>query len=100
MTETPLSNALPRHTLRELDARLDACLGFARGYLNHSPATLRWYADAYRQFRQFLIDAGFVVLEPHAVTTHVEQWIMAVRARRVSPFTVRSYYQSLRAFFT
>lgn len=88
------------YTRHALDDRFDAFLGFASGYLNHSPSTLRWYADAYRQFRSFLRAADFGVLEPGRATTDVEQWIMRVRARHVSPFTVRSYYQALRGFFT
>jgi integrase len=83
-----------------LDIRFAAFLGFAHGYLNHSRATLRWYTDAYRQFRQFVLDGGFMTLEGCAVTEHVERWIVATRGRGVSPFTIRSYYQALRAFFT
>jgi integrase/recombinase XerD len=83
-----------------LDRDFRAFLDFARGYQNHSSATLKWYEQTYHQFRAFLLGADVATLQPYAVARHVERWICVVRARGVSPFTVRSYWQAIRAFFT
>ncbi len=82
----------------ELDPLHAQFVAFVRGYRNHSPASITWYRQVYGAFRKFLFAQGVQAID-RTCSHLIEQWIAAARARGVSPFTAKSYWQGLRPFF-
>jgi len=70
----------------------------ARGFLNHSPASLKWYRECFRMFLSFLALRGITVIDA-SVGGLIQEWIGHHRDRGISPFTARSYWQGLRPLF-
>jgi len=82
-----------------LEERFAAFIDHARWYRNHSPATIKWYQQAFRMLGRHLAQSGAGQLSEANAASLIEQWVVEERAHGLSPFTIRSQWQAMRAFF-
>lgn len=85
------------------DALHERFLAFHRDSLRYrrvSPATARWYRDTFRTFLKYLVAKNISVIDANAPLV-IREWLASSlnRARPISAFTAKSYWQALRAFF-
>lgn len=85
------------------DALHDRFMAFHRDSLRYrrvSPATAKWYRDTFRTFTKYLAAANISVIDGNAALV-IREWLASSldRARPISAFTSKSYWQALRAFF-
>lgn len=87
-------------TVDQLDARFADFLDYAEMVANHSPATLRWYVAAYRNYRKFLLEGNaFVPDEFERRALDLDAWIRWNRGRKMSAVAVNTLWRGLRRFF-
>ncbi len=69
-------------------------------YRRVSPATAKWYRDSFQTFVKYLASAGITVVDA-TIGLAIREWLATSldRERPISPFTAKSYWQALRAFF-
>ena len=92
--------AVPDELLRRFEAFHDDSLRYRRV----SPATAKWYRESFRAFLKFLARSGVSFIESATAGHLLTEWLassLAGSAERapISPFTAKSYWQALRAFF-
>lgn len=85
------------------DALHDRFMAFHRDSLRYrrvSPATAKWYRDTFRTFLKYLAAENISVIDANAASV-IREWLANSldRARPISAFTSKSYWQALRAFF-
>lgn len=85
------------------DALRDRFVAFHRDSLRYrrvSPATAKWYRDTFRTFLKYLAAENISVIDANAASV-IREWLASSldRARPISAFTSKSYWQALRAFF-
>jgi site-specific recombinase XerD len=88
------------YTDEDLQQRHVAFCAYAAGYRNHGHQTIHWYQDTYKQFGAYLSARGVTWLDASHAVAYLESWVMMLRDRKLSPFTIRSYLDALRAFFS
>jgi site-specific recombinase XerD len=66
---------------------------------NKSPATVRAYSAALRQFRDFLDRTGMPASVAALTREHVEEFLTDVRSRGSAAATARLYHAALKLFF-
>jgi len=89
-------------TIRALDERHVDFLGYVRDVRQQSAVTLKWYAEAYRIYRAYLLTA--VSQPPDAFAAHarsVEGWLRWIQGRPhpIQGSTLNAYFRGLRRFF-
>jgi len=82
----------------ELRAAFARFVAHARDYRNHSPTTVKWYRDVFDRFLAHLAAEGIETVDAATPAT-IEAWIGGMRRRKISPFTIHTYWRGLRAFF-
>jgi integrase/recombinase XerD len=86
----------------ELAARFEAFVRDSLRYRQVSTATAKWYRDSFRTFLKYLASERVSVLGANAAAL-IREWLATAlegtKRRPISPFTARSYWQALRAFF-
>ncbi|MFA6954292.1 MAG: tyrosine-type recombinase/integrase [Thermoanaerobaculia bacterium] len=100
---TPLaagaSPVLAYRVADELPAAFARFVTYARSYRNHSATTMRWHREVFAMFVDFLGTVAVTTVEPHTAAALVQEWIARAHERRLSPFTVQTYWRGLRSFF-
>lgn len=94
-TPQPITYRVPD----ELRSAFDRFITNARGYLNHSPASIKWYTQDFAMFLKYLALRGITTIDETNARTLIQEWVGHHRERGISPFTARSYWQGLRPFF-
>lgn len=83
-----------------LDTRFEEFIAYASSVKSQSTASIQWYRQVYRNFKQFL--RPFTSLPPEQFELRIlatEEWARWNRERGISPITLNSYWRGLRAFF-
>ncbi len=86
--------------LDELRARFDDYCDYARTAKRHSPASIRWYREALKNYVRFVREAlsrPAAEFRRHALD--VEGWARWNARRGLRPITVNSLWRALRGFF-
>lgn len=82
--------------IEDYDRRYAEFAEYAEHALGHSPASIRGYRDAYRNFRRFLLEAGRPITD---ALFDIPGWVAWNARRKLGRVTINTYWRQLRAFF-
>ncbi len=92
-----------RPSLQHLDLDVERALTTSGPAEGLRETTLRWWGDAYRAFRKFLVEShgerAFLSGDAEMQRGVLRSWIATTRARGVSHVGVRTYWRGLSSLF-
>jgi site-specific recombinase XerD len=90
-------------TLRRLDDEVQRAMTYGKQVEGLRETTIRWWRDAYRLFRRFLLESNLEVMflrgEPDAQARVLESWIAWSRSRGLLHGTIRAYWRAVLSLF-
>jgi site-specific recombinase XerD len=94
------SNGENQRLLLELDTRFEEFADFVYTVRSHSPASIRGYRAAYKNFRKYLVDEIALAPEKFQLAIFgIERWVQWNRKRGLGPVSTNTYWRALRTFF-
>jgi integrase/recombinase XerC len=88
--------------VRQLGSRFEAFVDYALHVLNQSPATVRWYRDAMRNYARFLRLGLALPREQFQLRIYdIDGWVRwNIHDRKLAPISMNNYWRAIKRFWS